>query len=211
MILYLAGTKSYAILPYHVTGNKLDMVYGRDGPSEPQEKVEIFTDSDWAGDESRASSRRRHSVSSAMTFLNGRAVTSCSRSQRSIALSSCESEYMAAIGGAAKGIYIARLWRFLTNKDVKVSVITDSSSCRAFSERQGVGRLKHIDTKHLWLQQKVKGNALTMDPVSTLMNVADMGTEIGSCEKSFPHVLDGYGFLRGDHQRLYSRGRNGVQ
>ena len=31
--------------------------------------------------------------------------------------------------------------------DVKVSVITDSSSCRAFSERQGVGRLKHIDTK----------------------------------------------------------------
>ena len=69
---------------------------------------------------------------------------------------------MAAVGGAAEGIYIARLWRFLTNMDVKVSVITDSSSCRAFSERQGVGRLKHIDTKHLWLQQKVKENALTM-------------------------------------------------
>ena len=58
---------------------------------------------------------------------------------------------LAAVGGAAEGIYIARLWRFLTNKDV----ITDSSSCRAFSERQGVGRLNHIDTKHLWLQQKV--------------------------------------------------------
>jgi len=54
---------------------------------------------------------------------------------------------LAAVGGAAEGIYIARLWRFLTNMDVKVSVITDSSSCRAFSERQGVGRLKHIDTK----------------------------------------------------------------
>ena len=35
--------------------------------------------------------------------------------------------------------------------------------------------------------------------------------EIGSCEKSFPHVLDVHGFLRGDHQRLCSRGRNGIQ
>ena len=46
VILYLAGTKSYAmLLPYHATGNELDMdLFGRDGPSEPQEKVEIFTD-----------------------------------------------------------------------------------------------------------------------------------------------------------------------
>ena len=175
VILYLAGTRSYAILlPYHVTGYKLDMVYGRDGPEDRHEKVEIFTDSDWAGDQSSSTTRRRHSVSSAM---NGRPVSSWSRSQKSIALSSCESEYMAAIGGAAEGIYVGRLWSFLVSKEVLVSVITDSSSCRAFSQRQGVGRLKHIDTKYLWLQQSIKENVLDMETLSTLLNLADMGTK----------------------------------
>ena len=103
---------------------------------------------------------------------------------------------MAAIGGEAEGIYVARLWRFLTNKDVKVSVITDSSSCRAFSEKQGVGRLKHIDAKFVWLQQRVNENALTMDAVSMMMNVTDMGTkELGRVRRAFLMYLMGMVFF----------------
>ena len=83
-----------------------------------------------------------------MIFLNGRPVTSWSRSQKSIALSSCESEYLAAVGGGAEGIHIGRLWTFLVRKETEVDVVTDSSSCRAFAQRQGVGRLKHIETKY---------------------------------------------------------------
>ena len=110
-------------------------------------------------------------------FLNGRPVTLWSRSQRSIALSSCESEYLSAVGGAAEGLYVGRLWRFLTQKEVAVSTITDSSSCRAFSQRQGVGRLKHIDAKFLWVQQRLKEGAMTMEGVPTLLNVSDIGTK----------------------------------
>ena len=92
VILYLAGTKSYAmLLPYHVTISldAMDPVNHRRKSRSSQTEI-----SDWAGDQSSASARRRHSVSSAMIFLNGRAVTSWSGSQRSIALSSCESEYI---------------------------------------------------------------------------------------------------------------------
>jgi hypothetical protein len=178
VILYLAGTKSYAmLLPYKVNGSKLDSIHGRDGNEDSCEKVEVFTDSDWAGDQSSSTTRRRHSVSSAMIFLNGRPVTSWSRSQRSIALSSCESEYLSAVGGAAEGLYVGRLWRFLTRKEVAVNTITDSSSCRAFSQRQGVGRLKHIDAKFLWVQQRLKEGAMAMEGVPTLLNVADIGTK----------------------------------
>ena len=112
-----------------------------------------------------------------MIFLNGRPVTSWSRSQRSIALSSCESEYLSAVGGAAEGLYVGRLWRFLTRKEVAVNTITDSSSCRAFSQRQGVGRLKHIDAKFLWVQQRLKEGAMATEGVPTLLNVADIGTK----------------------------------
>ncbi|CAL1127448.1 unnamed protein product [Cladocopium goreaui] len=174
----LGWHKSYAmLLPYKVFGSKLDSIHGRDGTEEPCEKVEVFTDSDWAGDQSSSTTRRRLSVSSAVIFLNGRPVTSWSRSQRSIALSSCESEYLSAVGGAAKGLYIGRLWKFLTRKEVAVSTVTDSSSCRAFSQRQGVGRLKHIDAKFLWVQQRLKEGAMAMEGVPTLLNVADMGTK----------------------------------
>ena len=48
VILYLAGTKSYAmLLPYKVNGSKLDAIHGRDGDEDACEKVGVFTDSDW--------------------------------------------------------------------------------------------------------------------------------------------------------------------
>ena len=67
LVLYLSGTKTYGmLLPYKVIGGKLDSVYGRESNPMTSELVEVFTDSDWAGDQSNCSSRRRHSVSSAM-------------------------------------------------------------------------------------------------------------------------------------------------
>jgi hypothetical protein len=131
-------------------------------------------------------------------FLNGRPVTSWSRSQKSIALSSCESEYLVAVGGGAEGIHIGRLWSFLVRKETEVSLATDSSSCRASAQRQGVGRLKHIETKYLWLQQCVKLGMLTMTGVATLLNVWDIGAKkLSKLRRSFLMLLmHGRGGLR---------------
>ena len=62
-------------------------------------------------------------------------------------------------------------------RETEARIISDSSSCRAFSQRQGVGRLKHINVKHLWLQEKIKECALQMDGVPTVLNIADLGTK----------------------------------
>ena len=186
IILYLKGTAAFGLLlPYQVKGNsKLDEVLGRPG-GELCEKVEVFTDSDWAGDKS-GPSRKRHSVSSAILCVNGRVVHSWSRSQKSIALSSCESEYLAAIGGAAEGLYVKRLWEFMVRKPTLLTLICDSSSCRAFAQRLGVGRLKHIETKYLWLQGIIKRGLLEMEPVPTLVNVSDIGTKaLGKKRREF--------------------------
>ena len=102
--------------------------------------VEAFTDADWAGDMS-TQVRKRHSVSSALVYVNNRLICSWSRTQKSIALSSCESEYLSAVSGGAEALYVSRLWSFLTRRNAQARIVTDSSSCRAFSQRQGVGRL----------------------------------------------------------------------
>ena len=69
------------------------------------------------------------------------------------------------------------LWQFISRRAVLIKAITDSSSCRAFTERLGVGRLKHIDIKYLWMQLEVKKETLKMEGIPTLWNVADLGTK----------------------------------
>eukprot|EP00435_Cladocopium_sp_Y103_P026822 s1787_g6.t1 len=179
VILYLKGTPDLGIMLGYGMSNKskLSEIHGKADPEElTKDLVEVFTDADWAGDKS-SGVRRRHSVSSAIVYVNGKLITAWSRTQKSIALSSCESEYLASVGGGAEALFIAALWEFLTGKATEAHIVSDSSSCRAFAQRQGVGRLKHINVKYLWLQQKIKECALQMDGVPTALNVADLGTK----------------------------------
>ena len=176
-ILYLRRTEQYGLLlPYQKYRSKKAEILCQVEEDSGPDCLEAFTDSDWAGDKS-SQARRRHSVSSVCVFLNGCVVTSWSRSQKSIALSSCEAEFLASAGGVAEAIQVKDLWQFISKRAVLIKAITDSSSCRAFTERLGVGRLKHIDIKYLWMQLEVKKETLKMEGIPTLWNVADLGTK----------------------------------
>ena len=56
----------------------------------------------------------------------------------------------------------------------------------------GVGRLKHIDTRYLWMQLEIKKETLVMDGIPTLWNVADLGTKrLSKVRREFPMFLIG--------------------
>ena len=194
VILYLKGTPDLGVLLSYNMSNKskLSEIHGRADPDDlTTDLVEVFTDADWAGDKS-AGEKRRQSVSSVMLYVNCKLVLAWSRTQRSIALSSCESEYLASIGGGAEALFIAALWEFLVRKPTQARIACDSSSCRAFSQRQGVGRLKHINVKYLWLQQKVKEGAVELDAIFTVLNIADLGTKrLAKARRAFLMFLIG--------------------
>eukprot|EP00972_Heterocapsa_arctica_P035666 5248245-Heterocapsa_arctica.AAC.1 len=42
--------------------------------------------------------------------------------------------------------------------DVRIVIRCDSSAARGMSARQGLGKLRHLDARHLWLQQQVLEN-----------------------------------------------------
>ena len=88
--------------------------------------------------------------------LNGIFFWSASRSQKSIALSSCEAEFISAVSGMADGIYIKRMLEAVLNMKVVLELRIDSSSARALLQRQGVQRTRHISAGLLWVQQKVE-------------------------------------------------------
>ena len=95
-------------------------------------------------------------------FLNGLLIHSHSRSQTSIALSSCEAKLLAATGLLAEGLQLKQLIRFClkleeskfeNGEDVEMKVYLDSTSAQAMISRLGPGRSKHISTRLLWSQQ----------------------------------------------------------
>ena len=141
--------------------------------AEKQEHLlEVFSDSDWAGNKSS-----RKSTSSGTMFLDGQVIYTFSRNQKSVALSSGEAEYYAGASAASDSILLKEAIQFLTGRTCKVNLYLDSSAARGIITRQGVGRVKHLQIRTLFLQELHKQGTLSVHPVGTKENTADIGTK----------------------------------
>ena len=133
--------------------------------------VDVFTDTDWAG-----CPRTRKSTSGGSVILGAHAVKSWSTTQSSIALSSGEAEFNGVVKGAGVGLGYQSLLRDL-GIDVPVRVWTDSFAAVGICSRQGLGKLRHIDTHTLWVQQAVRSKRIELRKVSGEVNPADLFTK----------------------------------
>lgn len=73
---------------------------------ETEHGMEVFTDADWGGN-----GVSRKSTSATIMFIDGVMIYSHSRSQKSVALSSCESELLSITGALLR-----QAWIFLTGR-----------------------------------------------------------------------------------------------
>ena len=94
-----------------------------------------------------------------------------------IGLSSAESEYYALTKGGCSGLGLQSLcadW----NLRLQLSLRTDSSSAKAIASRRGTGKsTRHIQTRMLWLQERVAAKHLRVVKVALESNPADMLTK----------------------------------
>ena len=182
LILYLAGTANRStLLPYSTKGKRLiTKLNGHEDndeiPPEESHVVEAYSDSDW-GSLKTPEKARRKSTSSGIIVLNGIQVLSFSRTQKATASSSCEAELYALSGTCSEAILIGRLFEFLTGENVRTEIRCDSSSARQWSQRRGIGRLKHVDVRLCQLQDWVRENTISIGTVKTVLNVADLNTK----------------------------------
>ena len=151
--------------------------------------LEVFTDSDWSG------SGDMKSTSSAVHVMNGIVVHSTSRSQKCISLSSTEAEWYAASAGVCDAYYLQHIVEFVINSSCNVLILhTDNSAVRMLSLKFGVGRLRHIRGRLLWLQQKMSSHELDIRQIPTLQNVSDMNTKSHS-KNRFLALMCVFGFV----------------
>lgn len=134
--------------------------------------MEIYTDSDWASDK-----QTRRSVSCSTIFLGGCLLFSASRTQKLVSLSSAEAEVYACSSGASDGLLLARLVSWMSGFKTTIYLFTDSSGARGILQRQGVGRVRHLSCRILWLQDLICNGSIKLCTIAGAMNPADIGTK----------------------------------
>ena len=138
----------------------------------PPSKIQVFVDSDMGG---CTVTRKGTSGISVMHGVNE--IKHVCRQQDLIGDSSAEDEHYAICAGAKEGLGIQSDIAGFGDK-LNLEVLTDSSAARAICLRQGLGRIRHLHIKFLWIQQYVKKGCFRIIKVDGSRNQADLYTKV---------------------------------
>ena len=106
-----------------------------------------------------------------------------SRTMHLIALSSGESELAAVTKAAAEGLGVqAILLDF--GFETKLEIHSDATAAIGMCKRQGLGRVRHLATADLWMQQRIKLKHFKLFKLPGTMNPSDLMTK----HKSRPEI-----------------------
>ena len=85
--------------------------------------------------------------------------------------------------GCSGAIFLANLISWLNGKPMHIHLYTDSSGARRILQRMGVGRLRHLSCRILWLQQLIAHGTICSAAVSGHSNPADIGRKRLGCSR----------------------------
>ena len=141
-----------------------------------------YSDSDWG-----ASIDDRRSITGYCYILspNGPVVTWKSRKQATVALSTCEAEYMATAEASKEALYLLQLVQELTGVCHEPAEIRcDNQGAIALAENPVKhSRSKHIDIRYHFIRSHLKNNKILLQYVRSNENLADIFTKPCSKQK----------------------------
>ena len=130
-----------------------------------------MTEADWAV---------KHSTSGWVFQFCRAAISWGRKKQKSVALSSCESEIMAASEAAKEAVALNRLFTELglKNADDSVELGCDNKAAINLSYNpEHHERVKHVERRHFFIRECVENGQLTVPYVNTVDNLADFFTK----------------------------------
>lgn len=135
-------------------------------------KIQGYCDSDWGGDYPT-----RKSTTGYLFTLNGGAISWNSRLQKTVALSSCEAEYMALKEAIKEQIWFKALFEQIPglSRIYDTTLFTDSQSAIALAKNpEHHARTKHVDIQYHFVRQKATEEKLVdLRYISTNNQLAD--------------------------------------
>lgn len=156
ILRYLQCTKNYCL---KYTSNGMDL--------------QGFVDSDWASD-----ALDRKSYTGFCFVMSGAAVSWQSRKQKTVSLSSTESEYIALSEASREAVYLRNLMYEITGSLCVIDLHCDNQSAlKLASSHQSHNRSKHIDVRYHYVRDVVKNNFVNIKYIPTEDMPADLLTK----------------------------------
>ena len=140
-------------------------------PTQECNHLRVYADSDWAG-----CIATRKSTSGGVAMLGNHQLKHWSTTQGVIALSSAEAELYGIVKAAVQGMGLISVARDL-GEELTMELLTDSSAAKGVCNRKGLGKVRHLDTNLLWVQDKVKNGDLIITKINGENNPADLFTK----------------------------------
>ena len=140
-------------------------------PFQRAEGIDVYSDTDWSG-----CLRTRKSTSGGCIMLGKHCIRTWSSTQPSVTLSSGEAEFYGLVKASGAGLGHQSLMKDL-GLNLPVCVWTDSSAALGIATRSGLGKLRHLETHTLWVQEKVRTGAIVVRKVAGEVNPADLFTK----------------------------------
>ena len=161
--LFDAGLRVLAYLHHH---KRIGLRYEDD-----QKSLSGMSDASWDV---------RHSTSGYVFTMSKAAISWSSKKQPTIALSSCESEIMAASEGAKEAVYLDRFVSelgFKTSDEAVHLSLDNKAAIDSSYNPENHSRTKHIDRRHYFIRELVELNRIVVPFVSSADNLADFFTK----------------------------------
>ena len=137
-------------------------------------KLTCFSDSDW-----EACEDTWRSTSGYVFLLGGAAVSWSSRKQKSVSLSSCEAEYVAACEATREAIWEIHFLEQLGYKNLETPIVymDSQSAMQLISNPVFHDKTKHIQGKMHFIREVAQDGLVTFAKVHTSLNLADILTK----------------------------------
>ena len=154
--------------------------------------VTTFTDSDWAG-----CLKSAKSTSGGIVCLGEHAIKTYSKQQKVVALSSAEAELYAMVLASAETIAVQA---YAADLGIQLGgeLYTDSSAALGIAKRAGIGKVRHLRTQGLWVQEVRVSGRIVYKKVLGEKNPSDLLTKYMAADLSMRHLTAiNAGFVNG--------------
>ena len=132
-------------------------------------RLRVQVDADHGGD-----AVTRKSTTGMVAMYGMHVLKHSSNIQSTVALSTGESEYYALVKGGSVGLGLQSLCADL-GLDLGVTIEGDSNAAKGTVNRVGLGKARRIQTRYLWLQERVAEGHLKVHHVPGLLEFNKIG------------------------------------
>ena len=133
--------------------------------------LKVYVDTDFAGCHTT-----RRSTSGGLAMHGGHCLKHWSTTQTTVALSSGEPELRGICRGASLALGLQALAKDL-GINLGLEILTDATAAIGICRRRGLGKIRHLHTADLWVQDRLRRGDFKLSKVLGADNPADLLTK----------------------------------